>query len=279
MHAGSLWAAARTLVRVGKAGAARKLAAAAAFGGGGLSVMGASAVRRCCAPRRRWPGATIGDAEGEPPDATGWYGQGRPGPAIKVALLGDSSRGRLRRRHGARTPRARTSPPASPRAPTVGSTCARSPSSAPRPATSSGRSTGRSADRAARRGDPGRRQRRHPLPAALGVGAAARGRRAPAAGGRRRGGRRHLPRPRHHRADRSPAAAGRPALVAPAGRRPDHRDRRGGRADRLAGLGARPGVRGDARAVLRPGPVPPLGGRLRQPGRGAAALGARRRRA
>jgi lysophospholipase L1-like esterase len=26
-----------------------------------------------------------------PPDATGWYGRGRPGPAIRIALLGDSS--------------------------------------------------------------------------------------------------------------------------------------------------------------------------------------------
>jgi lysophospholipase L1-like esterase len=34
---------------------------------------------------------TIGNAEGDPPDPTGWYGRGRPGPAIKVALLGDSS--------------------------------------------------------------------------------------------------------------------------------------------------------------------------------------------
>ena len=25
------------------------------------------------------------------PDSTGWYGRGRPGPAIKIALLGDSS--------------------------------------------------------------------------------------------------------------------------------------------------------------------------------------------
>ena len=29
--------------------------------------------------------------EEPPPDATGWYGRGRPGPALKVALLGDSS--------------------------------------------------------------------------------------------------------------------------------------------------------------------------------------------
>ncbi len=33
----------------------------------------------------------IGETTGAPPDATGWYGRGRPGPAIKVALLGDSS--------------------------------------------------------------------------------------------------------------------------------------------------------------------------------------------
>ncbi len=32
----------------------------------------------------------IGEPTGEPPDATGWYGRGRPGPAIRVALLGDS---------------------------------------------------------------------------------------------------------------------------------------------------------------------------------------------
>ncbi|MCD4536357.1 SGNH/GDSL hydrolase family protein [Nocardioides sp. cx-169] len=33
----------------------------------------------------------IGRTSGAPPDATGWYGRGRPGPALKVALLGDSS--------------------------------------------------------------------------------------------------------------------------------------------------------------------------------------------
>ncbi|EON22917.1 GDSL family lipase [Nocardioides sp. CF8] len=30
-------------------------------------------------------------SEHTPPDSTGWYGRGRPGPAIKIALLGDSS--------------------------------------------------------------------------------------------------------------------------------------------------------------------------------------------
>ncbi len=34
---------------------------------------------------------TIGNAEGDPPAPSGWYGHGRPGPAVKVALLGDSS--------------------------------------------------------------------------------------------------------------------------------------------------------------------------------------------
>ena len=74
-----------------KAAAARKLAAAAAYGGGGVSVLGgalwgvltveARLARKAIGPRREDP----------PPDASGWYGRGRPGPAIKVALLGDSS--------------------------------------------------------------------------------------------------------------------------------------------------------------------------------------------
>jgi lysophospholipase L1-like esterase len=76
---------------MGKAGAARKLAAAAAFGGGGLSLLGgalygvlnleAKLARRAIGQMREDP----------PPDATGWYGRGRQGPAIRVALLGDSS--------------------------------------------------------------------------------------------------------------------------------------------------------------------------------------------
>lgn len=75
---------------VGKVAAARKLAAAAAYGGGGLSVLGASlyGVLRTEAILAR---AAIGKAQGDAPDCTGWYGKDRPGPAIKVALLGDSS--------------------------------------------------------------------------------------------------------------------------------------------------------------------------------------------
>jgi lysophospholipase L1-like esterase len=75
---------------VGKAAAARKLASAAAYGGGGLSVLGAAlyGVLRAEAKVAR---RTIGVLKGRVPDATGWYGRGRPGPAIKIALLGDSS--------------------------------------------------------------------------------------------------------------------------------------------------------------------------------------------
>ena len=75
---------------MGKAAAARRLAAAAAFGGGGLSIAGASVyglLRAEALLARR----AIGLADGEPPQASGWYGHGRPGPALKVVLLGDSS--------------------------------------------------------------------------------------------------------------------------------------------------------------------------------------------
>ena len=76
---------------MGKAGAARKLASAAAYGGGGLSLLGGAlyGVLRAEATLAR---RAIGEAgEEPPPDATGWYGRGRPGPAVKIVLLGDSS--------------------------------------------------------------------------------------------------------------------------------------------------------------------------------------------
>ena len=75
---------------MGKASAARRLVAAAAYGGGGVSALGGAlyGVLRLEAQLAR---KAIGKLEGDPPDATGWYGRGRPGPAIKLALLGDSS--------------------------------------------------------------------------------------------------------------------------------------------------------------------------------------------
>ena len=75
---------------MGKASAARKLAASAAYGGGYLSLLGAG-LYGVLAAEAKLARRMIGNAEEDPPDSTGWYGRGRPGPAIKVALLGDSS--------------------------------------------------------------------------------------------------------------------------------------------------------------------------------------------
>ena len=76
---------------MGKAGAARKLASAAAYGGGGLSVLGA-ALYGVLTFEAKSARRVIGEASSErPPDPSGWYGRGRPGPAIKIAILGDSS--------------------------------------------------------------------------------------------------------------------------------------------------------------------------------------------
>jgi lysophospholipase L1-like esterase len=76
---------------VGKAAAARKLAAAAAYGGGGLSLLGASLVGVLTAEAKMARRAIGGPLEDPTPDASGWYGKGRPGPALRFALLGDSS--------------------------------------------------------------------------------------------------------------------------------------------------------------------------------------------
>ena len=73
-----------------KADAARRLASAAAYGGRGLGVAGAAAygilAAEAVAARKR-----IGRATKQVMDSTGWYGRGRPGPPIQMALLGDSS--------------------------------------------------------------------------------------------------------------------------------------------------------------------------------------------
>ena len=75
---------------MGKAGAARKLAAAAAYGGGGLSLLGASLFGVLTA-EARVARRVIGHNDNRVPDSTGWYGRHRPGPAIRIAFLGDSS--------------------------------------------------------------------------------------------------------------------------------------------------------------------------------------------
>ncbi len=45
----------------------------------------------CCGLEAKVARKAIGRIDAPVPDATGWYGRGRPGPAIKIALLGDSS--------------------------------------------------------------------------------------------------------------------------------------------------------------------------------------------
>ncbi|WP_141014056.1 SGNH/GDSL hydrolase family protein [Nocardioides sambongensis] len=74
-----------------KAAAARKLAAAALYGGGGVSAVGAG-LYGVLVTEAKLARKIIGPVlEDPPPDATGWYGRGRGGPAIRIALLGDSS--------------------------------------------------------------------------------------------------------------------------------------------------------------------------------------------
>lgn len=76
---------------MGRAAAARKLAAAAAYGGGGLSLLGGGLYTLLRA-EANFARKTIGETSGDPvPDPTGWYGRGRPGPALKIVVFGDSS--------------------------------------------------------------------------------------------------------------------------------------------------------------------------------------------
>nr|WP_211318868.1 SGNH/GDSL hydrolase family protein [Nocardioides silvaticus] len=73
-----------------KAAAARKLASAALYGGGGVSAVGAGLYGVMVA-EAKLARRIIGEAKDMPPECSGWYGRGRPGPAIRIALLGDSS--------------------------------------------------------------------------------------------------------------------------------------------------------------------------------------------
>jgi lysophospholipase L1-like esterase len=75
---------------MGRVAAARKLAAAAAYGGGGLSLLGAS-LYGVLTVEAKVARKMIGNADHVPPDSTGWYGLGRPGGPLRLAMLGDSS--------------------------------------------------------------------------------------------------------------------------------------------------------------------------------------------
>ena len=93
---------------------------------------------------------------------------------------------------------------------------------------------------------------------------------------RRPGRRRHLSRPRHRRAGPPAAALDRPTVEPAARSGADDRRRRGRRAHRVARRHPGPGVRRVAEGDVRPGPLPPFRGRLRQRRCGDAALGVRR---
>lgn len=56
-----------------------------------MSVLGASLLGVLTAEARLARRAIGNVLEDTTPDASGWYGKGRPGPALKIALLGDSS--------------------------------------------------------------------------------------------------------------------------------------------------------------------------------------------
>ncbi len=72
-----------------KATAARRLAAAAAFGGGGVGFVGGSlyGILRAEASMAR---RRIGNAISAPPNPSGLYGASLRGPALRLAVLGDS---------------------------------------------------------------------------------------------------------------------------------------------------------------------------------------------
>lgn len=75
------------MTTAGRGGAARRIAA---YGGGGLSLVGTS-VYGLLVAEAKLARRAIGNADGDPPAPSGWYGHGRPGPALTVALIGDSS--------------------------------------------------------------------------------------------------------------------------------------------------------------------------------------------
>ena len=251
---------------MGRAAAARRLAAAAAYGGGGLVAPRRARSTGVLRAEAKLARRAIGNADGRVPDSTGWYGRGRPGPGHQDRAARGLQRGRVRRRTASSRRPGPGSARASPSARTDGCTCASSRSWAPSPATSRPRST------AALPVDPdvaviliGANDVTHTvLP--VGVGALPlRGRTPPAEADVAvvvgtcpdLGTISPLPAPLRQVAR---------VVVAPAGRRPDDRRRRGRRPHGVARLDPGPGVRGGTGAAVRARPLPPLRRRLRGAG-------------
>ena len=259
-----------------RASRARRIASAAMYGGGGLVGVGAT-IAGVLFAEVKLARRAIGDADGDPHDPDGHLprrrrrrGRARRPPRPRRRLHRRRLRRRLPRRDARRRARARPVGAARPSR----STPRRSPRSARRAATSTASSTACSAAPASGPTSPsimiGANDVTHgvrPAESVRHLAVAV----APAARGRHRGRRRHLPRPRHRPPDPPPAAPGRAPLGPLARRRADHRRRRGGRPLGVARRPARPRVRARAARVLRPGPLPPVGRRLRGGGRRAAA--------
>lgn len=68
----------------------RRAAATAGYGGMGLAAFSGSLYGLLFAEARLARRA-IGKADAQPPAPSGWYGASRPGPPLRIALLGDSS--------------------------------------------------------------------------------------------------------------------------------------------------------------------------------------------
>ena len=239
---------------------APELAAAAAYGGGGLGLLGGSlyGVLKAEAQlaRRR-----IGSATLTPPDPSGLYAAHLPGRPLRLAVLGDSAAAG----YGARDPGRRSAPTSRRVSPTSPS----GPSTSELVATVGAESSdlmGQIPRALASQPDIcviiiGVNDVTHRvLPSRLGAPSARRRRVLAQRAHPGRG--RHLPRPRHHPADRATAPSGGSPLESPARRRADDRRGRVRRPVGVARLDPRTGVR---RCTLRTcsartasTPVPPV---------------------
>ena len=130
----------RRVAVVGKAGAARKLAAAAAYGGGGLSRAGRRPVRRAARRGQDRPQDDRRRRDDPVPDATGWYGRGRPARRSRSRCSATPAPPATAST-GSRRPRARCCRRRGRAGPTAGSTCAPSAGWAPVRPTWAARST------------------------------------------------------------------------------------------------------------------------------------------
>ena len=264
---------------MGRARRARKIAATAAYGGGGV------AAHRCCRGGRRLGSHQGRGGPGAPDHRRAVRRLPRRQRRLRVrprrALRHRGARRQLGGRdgHGCRPRDRRRDHRQRRRGPDRAAGAADQPRRrgcrVQRPGAPA-RELARGRPAARRRADHGGRQRRDAPHRAQRLGAPARADRSADPRPGVRGRRRYVSRPRHHPADPPAAALADEALVARPGRGADRRGRRGRRSHRVARRPDRARVRGVTARDVQQGPVPPVGGRLRASGRGAAAERVRR---